>query len=111
MSFKFRIDQRKPLKMALGISGLPLGLKALMVNLVELKKGSIVPSHRHDQEQVTFIFKGGLNFELEGKRFDLKPGEGVLVPANAVHGARALKKTLAVDSFAPPRWDYLDKIK
>jgi len=111
MSAKFKIEQKKPLPMLPGIDCSPLAMERLMVNLVELKKKSEVPSHRHFEEQVTFIFRGELEFELEGKKFRLGPGEGALIPRNARHSARALKKTLAVDSFSPPRWDYLEKLK
>jgi quercetin dioxygenase-like cupin family protein len=111
MSAKFKIDQKKPLPLLPGIDSSPLTLKRLMVNLVELKKKSVVPPHTHSQEQLTFIFSGKLAFELEGKKFILGPGEGVLIPGNARHSARALQKTLAVDSFSPPRKDYLQKLK
>jgi quercetin dioxygenase-like cupin family protein len=82
-----------------------------MVNLVELDKDSVVPSHRHHEEQATFVFKGELQFELEGEKFTLGPGEGVLIPSNMNHSARAIKWTLAYDCFSPPRHDYLAKAK
>ena len=111
MSLKFKIGQPKPLKMSPGINGMPIGLQNLMVNLVELEKDSEVPSHRHPEEQATFIFKGELDFELEGEKFKLGPGEGVLIPSNRSHSARASKKTLAYDCFSPLRYDYLEKLK
>ena len=111
MSKKFKIKQSKPLKMAKGIQGMPIGLKKLMVNLVALDKDAIVPEHTHKHEQSTFIFNGELMFELEGERFMLGPGDGILIPANASHSARATRPTLAYDCFCPPRRDYLSKLK
>jgi quercetin dioxygenase-like cupin family protein len=111
MSIKFTVSDYKPLKMAEGITGLPLGLDKVMVNIVDLDEGAIVPLHKHPEEQVTLILKGALEFELEGESFVLHTGEGVLIPANAEHWARAAKPTLAYDCFSPPRKDYLEKVK
>ena len=111
LELKFRLDDQKPLKMAEGIVGLPLGLEKAMINIVELAAGSEIPLHRHPEEQISLILKGELAFELGGKKFKLKAGEGVLIPAELPHRARAVKKTLAYDCFAPPRWDYLEKVK
>ena len=111
MAKKYKIEGPKPLKMAKGIDGMPVGLKKLMVNLVKLDKNSRVPEHRHKEEQVTFIFSGALAFSLEGQKFLLKPGDCILIPAHAAHSAKAIKKTLACDSFSPPRYDYLEKLK
>jgi quercetin dioxygenase-like cupin family protein len=111
MKYKFRIDDEKPLKMSNGIDGMPVGLDELMVNLVSLKKDSVVTSHRHFEEQATFVFEGELDFELEGEKFKLGKGEGVIIPANANHSARAVANSLVYDCFAPPRFDYLEKLK
>ena len=112
MAEKFTInDPDKPLKMLKGVDGRPIGMQELMINLVSLKKDAVVTSHKHYEEQSTFIFKGELLFELEGEKFTLGHGEGILIPANANHSARATKKTLAFDCFAPPRWDYLEKLE
>ena len=111
MKFKFQLSQKKPLKMAEGISSLPLALEPVMVNIVEMEEGSEVPEHSHPQEQISLILEGELEFELEGEKFLLKAGEGVLIPKNASHRAKARKKTLAYDIFSPPRWDYLEKLK
>jgi len=107
---KYKIDGTKPLKMLKGINGMPVGLKKLMVNLVRLEKNSVVPEHAHKEEQVTFIFSGALAFSLEGQKFLLQPGDCILIPSNAPHSAKAIKKTLACDSFSPPRHDYLEKL-
>ncbi len=111
MKLKFKLDDKKPLQMAKGIISLPLALEKIMVNIVELEKGAEVPEHSHPEEQISLIIEGELEFELEGERFLLASGEGVLIPANAPHRAKALKKTLAYDCFSPPRWDYLEKLK
>lgn len=111
MKRKFRVDEKKTLKMAEGIYGLPMGLEKIMLNLVSFEPGAEIPEHHHPHEQISLVIEGELEFELEGEKFSLKAGEGVLIPSEMKHGAKARKKTLAYDCFSPPRWDYLKKQK
>lgn len=42
--------------------------------------------HYHDKaEQFFYVTEGELTFELDGKKFTLKQGEGITVPAKVVH--------------------------
>lgn len=111
LKLKFRLADQKPLAMAKGINSLPLGLEKVMINVVELERGSMIPLHRHPEEQISLIISGELDFELEGEKFKLGPGDGLLIPADRPHQAKALKKTLAYDCFSPPRRDYLERIR
>ncbi len=111
MKLRFRLDDKKPLVMAKGINGLPIGLEKAMINIVELEPDSVIPVHSHPEEQISLIISGELEFEMGDDKFRLGPGEVLLIPANLKHGAKSLKKTLAYDCFSPPRWDYLEKIR
>lgn len=84
----------------------------IMLAHVYLKKGCIVPTHQHDNEQITYILEGKLRFwigEEEKVTFDVGPGEVLTIPSNVVHKAEALEDTLDVDVFSPPRQDWLEK--
>jgi quercetin dioxygenase-like cupin family protein len=81
----------------------------MMIAHVILKKGCVVPAHSHDNEQLTYILKGALKFDIGGKELILREGEVLVIPSNVVHGAVALEDTLDVDVFSPPRQDWLDK--
>ncbi len=84
----------------------------VMLAHVYLDKGSVVPKHQHDNEQITYILKGTLRFwigEDEGKVVDVHEGEVLHIPSNVWHKAEALEDTLDVDIFSPPRQDWLDK--
>lgn len=35
---------------------------------VFLKEGCIVPAHKHDNEQITYVLEGALLFEIDGKK-------------------------------------------
>jgi len=83
----------------------------MMLAHVYLKKGSIVPKHAHDNEQLTYILEGALRFWLgdAGEReLVVAAGEVLYIPSNLPHKAEALEDTLDVDVFSPPRQDWLD---
>ena len=82
------------------------GTKA-MVAQVFLKKGGVVPLHQHENEQITYILEGALQFELEGRTVTVRKGEVLVIPSNVPHKAVALEDTLDLDIFAPPRADWL----
>jgi quercetin dioxygenase-like cupin family protein len=84
----------------------------VMLAHVYLKKGSIVPRHSHENEQITYILDGGLRFwigEDESQVIDVLAGEVLHIPSHVKHKAEALEDTVDVDIFSPPRQDWLDK--
>ena len=84
----------------------------MMISHVYLKKGSIVPRHSHENEQITYILEGGLRFWIgpdESQVIDVLAGEVLHIPSMVQHKAEALEDTLDVDVFSPPREDWLNK--
>ena len=84
----------------------------MMISHVYLKKGSIVPQHSHENEQITYILEGGLRFWIgpdESQVIDVMAGEVLHIPSMVPHKAEALEDTLDVDVFSPPREDWLNK--
>jgi quercetin dioxygenase-like cupin family protein len=83
----------------------------MMLAHVYLEKGSIVPQHSHENEQLTWIVEGCLRFWLgddESEVVDVAAGEVLHIPSHLPHKAEALETTLDVDIFCPPRQDWLD---
>jgi len=83
----------------------------MMLAHVYLKKGSIVPRHAHENEQLTYILEGALRFQLGpdgAEEIIVRAGEVLVIPSNVPHQAEALEDTLDVDVFNPPRQDWLD---
>ena len=83
----------------------------MMLAHVYLAKGSIVPRHSHDNEQLTYILEGALRFwigEDESQELVVRAGEVLVIPSNVPHQAEALEDTLDVDVFNPPRADWLN---
>ena len=80
-----------------------------MVAQVFLAKGAVVPEHRHESEQITYILEGALEFQIEGKTLVVGKGEVLRIPSNVPHAAVALEDTLDLDIFSPIRHDWLTK--
>ena len=83
----------------------------MMLAHVYLAKGSIVPKHSHENEQLTYILEGALRFWIGddgAQELVVRAGEVLVIPSNVPHRAEALEDTLDVDVFCPPRQDWLD---
>ncbi len=83
----------------------------MMLAHVYLDKGSIVPKHSHENEQITYILEGALHFHIGedgAEEIIVRAGEVLHIPSNVPHMARALEDTLDVDIFSPPRADWLN---
>ncbi len=84
----------------------------MMLAHVYLDRGSVVPWHSHDNEQLTYVLKGALQFylglESNPQEVIVHEGEVLVIPSNLPHKAIALEDTLDVDIFCPPRADWLD---
>jgi quercetin dioxygenase-like cupin family protein len=84
----------------------------IMLAHVYLKQGCVVPKHSHENEQLTYILQGALQFWLgedQTEEVVVRAGEVLVIPSNLPHKALALEDTLDVDIFCPPRQDWLDK--
>jgi len=84
------------------------GEKAMVAQII-LKKGAVVPEHRHVSEQITYILDGSMVFEIEGREVVVGKGQVLRIPSNVPHSARALEDTLDLDVFSPIRQDWIDK--
>jgi quercetin dioxygenase-like cupin family protein len=88
-----------------------ISTERMMLAHVYLDKGCVVPTHSHENEQLTYILEGKLRFWLgedESQVVDVAAGEVLHIPSNLPHKAEALETTLDVDIFCPPREDWLD---
>ncbi len=81
-----------------------------MVARVLLQKGSVVPTHSHESEQITYILEGALRLWIgePEEEITLTAGHFVVIPPNRPHRAEALEDTVDMDIFSPIRQDWLD---
>lgn len=74
---------------------------------VHFNKGAVAAVHTHPHEQVGYIIKGCLEFEINGKKEDIVTGDSFYVRPNIPHGVTALEQTIVLDVFTPQREDFL----
>lgn len=63
--------------------------------------------HHHPHVQSTFVRSGRFRFTVDGRSFDVGPGDAFVIPSNAVHGCVCLEPGLLIDGFTPRRDDFL----
>jgi quercetin dioxygenase-like cupin family protein len=84
----------------------------LMIAKMKFKDGFIVPLHFHVHEQVTQVVSGKMRFwlgENKDQIIDLEPGDVLVIPSNLPHEALMVGEVEEIDTWAPPRQDWLDK--
>ncbi len=84
----------------------------MMVAKFVIDKGTVIPRHAHESEQVTFILEGALHFSFGPngeEEMTVSAGEVVVIPSNLPHSAVAIEDTIDIDVFDPPRQDWLSQ--
>lgn len=79
-----------------------------MVAQIYLKRGALVPMHKHESEQMTHVLQGSLRFLINGEEITVREGEVLHIPSWVPHQAEALEDTFEIDVFSPIRQDWLD---
>ena len=79
-----------------------------MLAQVYLKRGALVPLHRHDSEQMTYVLDGLLKVRVDGEEVIVRDGEVIRIPSGVPHQAEALADTFELDLFSPIRDEWLD---
>ena len=75
--------------------------------VAELDAGSRMPEHRHAQEQLVHILEGRMRLIVDGTPHELSAGDSFYLAGNVPHGVETIEKTRVLDTFSPPREEYL----
>ena len=78
--------------------------------LVELDPDSIVPGHRHDNEQLGMVITGSVTFTIGDETRELGPGGTWRIPSDTPHQVSVGSAgAVVIDVFSPIRvdWDAL----
>jgi len=78
----------------------------LMLVRHTFKKGWDGARHSHPHHQMVYIVRGHIRFQAEGKSWDLRGGDSLVVDGNIDHQASALEDSEVLDIFTPFREDY-----
>ena len=83
-----------------------------MVAKMKFKDGFLVPQHHHVHEQITQLISGQMRIWFGANKeevMDMYPGDVVVIPSNLPHEVLMIGDVEEVDTWAPPRQDWLDK--
>ena len=69
--------------------------------------------HDHPFDQLSVVWSGAIEMELDGDRYTVRGGELLYIPARVPHSGRAVgpDPALILDLFAPAREDYLHLVE
>ena len=99
---------REPKALLEGISykTLTYGEKTSL-GVFSLKKGSVIPSHKHPHEQTGYVISGRMIFTIGGESYEAEPGDSWNIPGDVEHDVDVLEDTVVIEVFSPAREDYL----
>lgn len=83
----------------------------MMIARMNFKDGFVVPLHHHVHEQITQVVSGSMRFwfgENKEQVMDLHAGDVVVIPSDVPHEALMIGDVVEIDSWSPPREDWLD---
>ena len=63
--------------------------------------------HSHPHVQSTYVQSGRYRFTVDGREFEVGPGDAFVIPSHAQHGCTCLEGGELIDSFTPRRDDFL----
>ena len=75
--------------------------------LAELTAGSKMPEHKHPQEQIIHILSGRMTVFANNGAHELRAGDSFYLASNVPHGIETLEETRVLDTFSPPRDEYI----
>ena len=80
----------------------------IMLVEVSFPADGVGAAHSHPHVQSTLVKSGRFAFTIGDETFQVGPGDAFVIPANAVHGCRALGEPgVLIDTFTPRRDDFL----
>jgi quercetin dioxygenase-like cupin family protein len=80
---------------------------SITIARLRTRKGSIVPTHSHVNEQITTMEKGAMLFVFPTEKIVVRAGESLVIPPNVPHSVESLEDCIAVDIFSPVREDWV----
>lgn len=72
-----------------------------------LKRSCQMAPHSHESEQISYVMKGAVRFQIDGEEILVSEGGVIDIPPNVIHGAEAVEDSYVLDTFSPIREDWL----
>ena len=71
------------------------------------REGAVGALHHHPHTQITYVVSGQFEFEIDGEKKTVGPGDSMLKRDAVVHGCMCLKEGVLLDIFTPMREDFV----
>jgi quercetin dioxygenase-like cupin family protein len=81
--------------------------KTMYQMTAHLEAGSKMPEHQHPQEQIVHILEGRMKLIVNGTPHELTAGDSFYLASDVPHGVETIEDTRVLDTFSPPRDEYL----
>ena len=62
--------------------------------------------HSHPHHQLVYVTRGHIRFEAEGRAWEMRTGDSLVVDGGVEHQASAIEDSEVLDVFTPYRQDY-----
>ena len=62
--------------------------------------------HSHPHHQIVYVTRGRIRFQAQGKSWEMRTGDSIVVDGGVEHEAAALEASELLDIFTPYREDY-----
>jgi quercetin dioxygenase-like cupin family protein len=103
------LDELERLQIWDGLVGRAVAGKEASLVAIEIEPGTIVPEHRHPNEQTGILVRGTMTFTVGDETKELRPGAMWVIPGDTPHSVQAGPDgAFFVELFAPPREDWGD---
>ncbi len=79
----------------------------LMIVENHFEKGAVGALHQHPHTQITYVVSGRFEFEINGEKKIVNPGDSMLKKDGILHGCVCLEKGILLDIFTPMRKDFV----
>jgi quercetin dioxygenase-like cupin family protein len=97
-----------------GVTGRVVEGERVTLAVIELDPDTVVPEHRHDNEQAGVLVSGLLEFRIGDETRRVEPGGTWCIPADVPHEVRTGPEgAVVVEVFAPARadWSGLERLE
>lgn len=99
-------DAKKRMFKGVSLDSLAVGEKS-MVCKMNYVKGNFATLHQHPHEQSGYVISGKYRMTVDGKEYELQPGDSYVIPGNVTHSFEVIEGGEVIDVFTPIREDYL----
>ncbi|NGM62996.1 cupin domain-containing protein [Sphingobacterium sp. SGG-5] len=79
----------------------------LMLVKVRFETGAVGELHSHLHTQISYVRAGVFKYTIGDVAQIIKKGDSCIIPSNTLHGCECLEAGELIDSFTPPRADFL----